>query len=184
MIGTVNSSSIEPNRSGDASVMMCDCEMSEPDDISDVEIFCPSGEKHNPVPGSRVLTIRVSSSYLVGVAFDDGIVPDVLIGEKKIYSIDPLTKQVASVIHLKTDGEMVLNEGTDYAVKYQELETAFNQLKSDFDAQVVKYNAHIHVTTATVGPSTTVFGVISPTVALGSPSTADITPAKVDKVRL
>lgn len=83
--------------------------------------------------------------------------------------------------------DLTLLEGTDFAVRYNELETAFNQLKSDFDALVTDYNSHTHpaTTTATVGPGPTLGDVtVTPTTTTGSPTTADITPAKCDKINL
>jgi len=76
-----------------------------------------------------------------------------------------------------------INGNADFAVRFGALETAYNQLKSDFDTFVTTYNSHIHITTATVGP-TAVPGVISPTVSTGSPSTGDISGAKVDNIKV
>jgi len=81
------------------------------------------------------------------------------------------------------DGQITFNEGSDYAVRYSELETAYNQLKSDFDTFVSTYNSHIHITTATIGATPTP-GVLSPTVSTGSPSTGDITGAKISEIKM
>jgi len=99
------------------------------------------------------------------IGFGDNEVIEVLEGTIKID---------ATEIHLNGDG--------DTAVKYSELETAFNQLKDDFDNFVSTYNAHTHTTTATVGVGPV--GVIAPTTSTGSPSTADITPAEEDSIKL
>lgn len=77
----------------------------------------------------------------------------------------------------RSTGELIIYDGEDYAVKYNELETAFNQLKDDFDNFVtLTYNVHQHPTAAVGAPS-------NPSVT-GSSSTADVSPAKVEKVRL
>lgn len=107
-------------------------------------------------------------------------------GEKRLYSRDANGAE-QSEIHLKNDGTIVINNGTDFLVRYNELETAFNQLKQDFDDFVsTVYGVHIHpaVTTATVGIGPVGVVTISPTTSTGSPSTADITPAKVDDVNV
>jgi len=80
-------------------------------------------------------------------------------------------------------GSVEIQGNSDFAVRFSALETAYNQLKTDFDNLVSIFNAHIHTTTATVG-SSAVLGVISPTVTPGTPSTGDISGAKVDNVLL
>lgn len=79
-------------------------------------------------------------------------------------------------------GDLKINGDADFVTKYNEMKTAFDQLKSDFDSFITIYNTHIHVTTATVlvGP----VGIISPTTATGSPSTADMTNAKSSTVKV
>lgn len=66
-----------------------------------------------------------------------------------------------------------INGDTDFAVAYTDLKTAFDQLVTDF-------NAHLHTTTATIGSSATPGTISTPTV----PSSADMTNAKVDTVKL
>ena len=71
---------------------------------------------------------------------------------------------------------------TDFMVRFSELETAYNQLKDDHDALVSTFNAHIHITTATVG-ATPIPGVIAPTTTMEVPSTGDISGAKIDEIK-
>ncbi len=70
---------------------------------------------------------------------------------------------------------IVFNKGTDFMVRYNELKTAFDTLKQDFNTLVTLYNAHVHPagTPNTGAPVTT-----------GSPSTADITPAKIAAINV
>ena len=75
---------------------------------------------------------------------------------------------------LKDNGEIHFGGDTGNLTRYQELETAFDQLKSDFNTLVNAYNTHIHGTPS--GSSTT------PSVT-ASPSTADITGAKIDELK-
>jgi len=68
-----------------------------------------------------------------------------------------------------------LNGNSNYAVKYNELKTAFDQLKSDFDNFVSTiYNLHVHPSPAGGSTGTT------PTT--GSASTADMSDSKNEKV--
>lgn len=79
--------------------------------------------------------------------------------------------------------ETVIQDGTDYAVQYTAMKSAFDTLKSELNALVTAYNAHIHITTATVGATPTP-GVIAPTLSTGTPPTADMSGAQVSDVRL
>lgn len=81
------------------------------------------------------------------------------------------------------DGKINVNDGADFAVRYSALETAYNQLKTDFNNLVTAYNAHIHITTATVGAGA-VPGVISSTTSTGVSSSGDITPSKIEEIEL
>ena len=88
--------------------------------------------------------------------------------------------KTGAYMHLKEDGNMELLGSGDFAVRYLELETAFNQLQSDFDDLVTAYNSHTHVYV----PGTLAAIASAPTTATGSPSTADITPAKVAEIEV
>lgn len=68
--------------------------------------------------------------------------------------------------NLKNDGQAEINGTGDHAVRFAELETAFNQLKSDFDA-------HMHTG-----------NLAAPTSPPLAPSTADISPAKIDTIEV
>ena len=104
------------------------------------------------------------------------------VGEFRTYATDANGAEVFYT-WIKADGTMEIGGDTDNMVRFSELKTAFDQLKSDFDSLVSSYNTHIHTTTATVGPSPTIFGVISPTTSTGSPTTANIDPSKIDEIK-
>ena len=93
-----------------------------------------------------------------------------------------VSAEVSSAIVTLTGSAYVeLNGNTNFAVKYTELKTAFDLLRTELNALITAYNAHIHVTTATVAATATP-GVISPTVAQGVPATADMSAAQNTKV--
>lgn len=71
----------------------------------------------------------------------------------------------------------------DFAVAFDDMKQAFDTLKQHLNDLITAYNAHIHITTATVGASPTP-GVIAPTTTTGTPSTADMSGAKVEKVKV
>lgn len=165
MVGIVTGRRIDKNRDGDKNVLILQVELIEGEDVRSIEIF--SSSDFNPANGTRVYICDVSDSYQVAVATSDGLAPESDPGEIEIYSTDnPVTAKQAR-IYLNKDGEIILNQGSDFAVRFSALETAFNQLKSDYDA-----HTHPYVDTP-VGPSTT---------SATAPSTADISGAKIEEI--
>ena len=73
-----------------------------------------------------------------------------------------------------------INGSADNAVAYADLKLAFDQLKADFDGLVSIFNLHVHVVTT----PDTINGSAAPTLTLDAPSTADMSGAKVNNVRL
>ena len=74
----------------------------------------------------------------------------------------------SNIVYDESADILTIFKGSDFAVRYSKLETAFNELKS-------KFNTHTHG------------GVLAGsafTVATATPSIADITQAKVNKVKL
>jgi len=103
------------------------------------------------------------------------------VGEHRNYSTDA-DGNVVFEIFLRNDGTAEIGGVSDNMVRYSKLEEAFNELKSDHNALVTAHNTHIHVTTATIGLGPAV-GVLSITAAPEDPSTADISPAKIDEIK-
>jgi hypothetical protein len=165
MVGIVTGRRIDKNRDGDKNVLILQVELIEGEDVRSIEIF--SSSDFNPANGTRVYICDVSDSYQVAVATSDGLAPESDPGEIEIYSTDnPVTAKQAR-IYLNKDGEIILNQGSDFAVRFSALETAFNQLKSDYDA-----HTHPYVDTP-IGASTT---------SATTPSTADISGAKIEEI--
>lgn len=180
--GTITGREITTNLDAEKKTLLLQVLVADENDGQTVELQNQSGEDVEPPDGSRVFIMDVSDSFRVVVAVDDGIEPDSSIeqGERETYSSDGGERKAK--IRWKKDGQIVLNDGGDTAVKYSELKTAFDQLKSDFDDLVNAYNAHIHITTATIGVGGP--GVIAPTTSAGAPTIADITPAESGTVNL
>ncbi len=159
-IGTVQSVEFRKNKDGDANTVMLQVELSEPDDIQSVELFTQSGQEIIPENGDEVIIVSLTPSYRIAIAGNDQVIPSMGNGERKIYSTNG--GAISAFINFLNTGILELNGNSNFLVKFNELETAFNQLKSDFDTHV-----HSGVTT---GPGTSAIPV--------SPSTADIGPAK------
>ena len=178
--GIVKSYTIEKNRDADKKTIILQVELDDVDDVQSVELVNASGVDYNPPPGSQVIVLDLGSAWKVAIASDDGIEPEADLGDYEIYSSDPTGATKISYVKCTKDAlnQLVeINGDADFAVRFNELETAFNQLQSDFDNFVTTvYNLHTHAS-APVGP-------ISPPSLTGSTSTADIAPSKVEDVKL
>jgi len=80
-------------------------------------------------------------------------------------------------LSINSTKQIDFNGGTDFAVRYNELKTQFDQLKTDHDNVVALVKAHTHV-----APSGTTDA--SSTLQVLAPSTADLTNAKIAKINL
>lgn len=74
--------------------------------------------------------------------------------------------------HIKPDNIIFNGGGLGGMVIIQKLTDKLNELKDTVNDLITKYNAHTHTTTATVGPSTETFGVISPTASTATAAAA------------
>ena len=164
--GIVTGREVQKNIDGTVEKLLLQVQITDPDDIQTVEQMTQSGEDTNPANGAKVVIVQNGVSYKMAIAVDDGIVPTMNPGEKKLYSIS--SGAIQAFINLLANGDIELNGNAKSAVSFAELKTAFDQLKSDFDTHI-----HSGVTTG-AGVS----GV--PTAS----TTADIDPAEVDTVRL
>jgi hypothetical protein len=100
---------------------------------------------------------------------------------KEKYLFEDSDSKSNNIKYNQSEKEITIFDGEDYAVKYNELKTAFDQLKDDFDNFVnTVYNVHVHVVTT----PDTINGTAAATVNTGSSSTADMSNSKVEKVRL
>jgi len=124
-----------------------------------VAVYAPTGEKGKTVIVGYINKLQLSAP-----------------GETRLYSTDA-NGELQTFLWLKADGTMELAGNTDNMVRYSELETAFNQLKSDFNTFVTTYNSHVHTGVTTGGGSS------GTTPATGTSSSADITPAKIEQIK-
>jgi hypothetical protein len=128
------------------------------------ELFGPAGDDSPPLPDDMGFfsdNSQTGGRSCLG-SIDQVNEPEAAPGERRLYARDSNGNPIV-VVWLKGDGTLELNGDADNAVRYAALETAFNQLKTDFD------NHSGHFWPANTSPA---------------PSTADITGAKVDEVKL
>ncbi len=138
----------------------------------------PFGFDSNPIANIRAAFSKTddkSVKVIVGYVNTD---QRANVGESRIFSTDD-SGELKFYVWLKNDGTLLLGGDAGNLARYQELETAFNQLKSDHNDLVNAFNTHMHATAATGPP-------VIPTPGSGipaSPSTADITGAKINEIK-
>lgn len=165
----------------------------------------PSGIDSSPLKEKQgvILPVGGSGKFVHIGTYTDNQVDE---GEIKVYSEDADANMVASIyldkdgkitieseddiaiickknVKVNADEEIIINDGTDYAVKYNELETAFNQLQDDFDNHTHSIASGTFVVSVS-GQATGTLNSAPIDVQTTTASTADITPAKVDEVRI
>ena len=163
--GIIKGRETKSNRDGVRDVLLLQVELTDKDDVQTVELMQGAGDQYNPENGSKVLVISDGAAYKIAIAVDDMTAIALNVGERAIRSV--LDGTVKSSILCKTDGNVVINEGVDFAVQ-------FTALKTIVDGLVTALNAHTHTSATAGSPSST------PIV----PFSVDMTPAKIDKVRL
>lgn len=179
MIGEVIQSAVVPDPDGDGHILTLQVQITDPDDIQDIELMRHAGVDYKPPEDSQVVIVEIHPSYRVAIACDDGIEPEAAEGDYEIYGSDSGAK--TSRVKCVYDGQVEVNGTGDWAVRYTELKTAFDQLKTDFDALVGVFNNHQH---AYVGAGTGSSDQTTTGAQSGSTSSADMTNSKVDTVEL
>ena len=176
-IGTIRGYEVTKDGDSDEESRMLQIEFTREDDLQAVEQVGQVGEDANPHPGARVIVVDLGPSYRVAIATSDGITPTVLEGERELYSYDSGGNKLAT-LRILSDSNIEINGNTDFAVRFNELKTAFDQLQADHDDLVSKYNLHVHGGVLSGAANT------AATLTTDSPSTANIDPAKVPNVKV
>ena len=96
------------------------------------------------------------------------------IGEARIFSTDE-NGNLKTFIWLQNDGIMEIAGNVDNMVRFSELKSGFDTLKSDFNSFVTTYNTHTHATAPT--------GPVSPPSAAASSTVADIDSSKINEIK-
>lgn len=107
-------------------------------------------------------------------------------GETILFSTDA-EGNLLSKLYLDKDGNFIFNDGEDFAVRYSALETAYNQLKSEVDQLITDTNqlkSHGHPVSVDPNTGTGATTAITPVIPVQQPSTGDITPSKVEEIKV
>lgn len=115
--------------------------------------------------GRRIIVGYINKNQAAGV------------GESRMYSTNS-SGAVQIALFLRSDGTMEVGGDANHVAQYEGLETAFNDLKSKVNDLITKFNSHTHVLTLSAGT-----GSAAPTTPSETPSTADITGAKLDNIK-
>lgn len=167
-IGIIKGVERKKNRDGEHFVRMLTCEISDDQDNQQVELINPAGEDSVPELEDTILIISLGSGNKYGFTMDSDrdVSINVEKGERLFFSRDGV--DIKAQLFLNKLGEIVLNQGADFAV-------AFDKLKTKIDLLDTRLVAHTHIGVAaggqTSGPS-------------GLAQYINIDDAKVEKVRL
>lgn len=176
-VGKITGRRIGKNRDGSGDVILLQVEVSDSDDIRTVELHRGAGVDLNPPDGSLVGIVRAGNAWQVAATLNDNITPDDLDeGTYQIYASDAGAK--TAKVNLDPGGDVAINNGTDFAVQYTALKSAFDTLVTDFNNLVTTFNGHVHPG-VTAGPGSTAI-----TATPGTSSTADMTSSKIDTVKV
>jgi hypothetical protein len=143
-----------------------------------------SGLTEISVLADESVTIVTNEDKASIVIDKEGKITIVAAGDVSIDTEGKTTIASKGDVLIDTDGkvttsasETVLQDGTDWAVQFTALKSAFDTLKGDFNNFLnITYNLHMHPTAAVGAPSV-------PTI-IGTPTAADMSGAKVQKVRV
>lgn len=197
-LGTVVGSAIETNMDGENDVRMLSAELSSAEDVQSIELIGQNGEQTNPLDDATVVILEITKAWKIAIALKDLVEPDATLerGEKKIYAVDSSNNVIAWMyfkgdgsiliendngsLELTDTGEIVNNEGTDWAIQFTEMKSAFDTLVSDVNSMISAWNTFAG---AYVPGGPAVQGT-PPSASTTSSSSADMSNAKITTVRM
>lgn len=148
-------------------------------DIQTAQHVFPFGIDSNPVKDWVAVYATTSNSgdkIIVGVINKNLLAG---IGETRLFATDDKGTE-KGYLWLKNDGTAEILGNDDNAVRFSKLEAGFNQLKDDLNTQIDKWNLFA----AAYSPgSPTTLGT-PPTAATVTNSTASISDAKIDTIKV
>ena len=174
-IGTVKGFKVGKNRDGTKDVVLLTVEIYK-DDIQTVELMTHAGDDTIPPDESKVIVLSVGDAWKIGIATNDGIKSTMDAGEKQLYS--SANDIIKAFIKFKKDGNLEINGKNDNAVRFKELESVVNDIRTDHNALNAAFLAHKHPG-VTSGQSDTLV-----TTTPGKTSAIDISKGKIDNIKV
>lgn len=103
-IGIVTGRTIGQNHDlGGPDVRLLQVMLTDESDVQTVQLVGQVGEESNPPNGSLVVVLAAGESFKLAVASDEGVVPDLAVGGKRIFAVDDEGAVIAQV-RLDPDG--------------------------------------------------------------------------------
>jgi len=185
-VGQVGSAQVTLDRDDTLPTRILQVELTEVDDVQDVEQFSGAGDDTNPPIDSSVVVVQDGKAFKIAIAGQDEITPSSQPGERQMYSQAGGAKM--GNIYLKADstvelssligmisitptGDVELNNGTDSAIAFARMKTAFDLLRTEINTFVVAFNALVTLF------GTHVHTLVTPGVASSGPPPAPGVPA-------
>lgn len=95
------------------------------------------------------------------------------IGETRLFSLNA-NGQLQTYLWLKNDGDTWIGGNTKHLARFEELKTGFDQLKTDLNDLVTKFNAHQHPTAGSGPPSPPTLSATSSTASIDNSKTLKV----------
>ncbi len=133
-------------------------------DIQTAPIAAPYGIDCNPIEGMVAIFAETSmkgDQVIIGYVNKNAIAE---VGGLRLFSTDSAGSE-QFYVYLRASNNLELGGDARHLARFEELETAFNELKS-------AYNSHTHLSTATGTPTSTT----------SAASSADISACKIDNI--
>lgn len=130
----------------------------------------PFGIDSSPIKGMSAIysdTATSGKTVIIGYINKNQLAAD---GETRLFSLDS-TGALKAYLWIKANGTIEIGGSTKNMVRFQELESGFNALKTSLNNFITVFNAHVHSAHGT------------PTATPGTSSTASIEDAKIDEIK-
>ncbi len=128
----------------------------------------PYGVDAVPPKGWKALymhTEAADTDVIIGYVNESAIMDH---GDTRLYSEGDLD------IRIKKNSTIEIGGDADNMMRYSEMKAAFDQLRSDLNNHIAIFNAHVHAV---------VSGTATPTATPSTPSSADMSAAKIDEIK-
>lgn len=145
-------------------------------DVRTASQATPFGVDSSPIKGMRAIFAKSEErgrSVIIGYLNDNMMAED---GETRLFSLES-NGQLSTYLWLKKDGTILIGGDQKNMVRFQELKDGFEELKTDLNDLISKFNTHVHSGVSTGG------GVSGVTTTTDTASNASIDSAKIDQIK-
>jgi len=145
-------------------------------DVQDVIQAGPYGTDSHPIKDMVAVygtTDEKGKNVVIGYLNKNALAA---VGEHRTFSTDS-TGAVKFFIYQKNDGTCEIGGNADFMVRFNKLKTGFDLLKTELNAFVTIFNAHVHPGVTAGGASTLV------SITPGVPAAATIDDSKIDEIK-